>query len=181
MQFLDEIGSGDFDRIRRAIYTLSALTIFLSNVPLTGNEVDIFGLKFLLQQETIIDLLSLFLWISLFIFAARMSEGIPKILAILMEKRDVDWWNPIEEQIQQYNLNPNEGYDYEADQFYRENPDWDEEAHAEKQEREARRNRVFDYSKKLSSINGFFGRVLMPISVAVIALFFPEALFLLVE
>lgn len=176
---LNKIEFGSEIKSRRAVVTFSFLLIFFKNLVLKSDELIFLGLKVEVSQESVVAILKLFLLLALLAYFLSALEGLPRRVVRFMRRRDDAWWTPISEEISEFFEQSSPNYEYRQHQkkAFEENPEWDDAMYMEKASRKKKRQKVAGYYRPITAVTRMVSYVLWPLSLAYIAFFCPEAIF----
>ena len=181
-----ELNRIDFEseaRSRRSVITLSILLLIFSNIVLKSDTLSILGLEIFISKHSIVAVLRLLLSISLIAFFFAHVEKAPIRLARYLRKKDEKWWQPIEQDIDDFYAQSHPNYEYEMQQreAHEMSREWDDDARGERYKRKVRRQKIHSYYRPIATFTRTISRLVWPFALSAIALLRPELALVLAE
>jgi hypothetical protein len=167
-----QVSSIEFSGLSRSRKTVIASSIFLlivSNLDLANDQISLFGLQIIISKENLISAGRILVALSLLGLIGAIAREAPRNFARFLRRRDAVWWEPIEKEIAKYHeYDPRHPED---DQHWME---WDDHAYLERTKRKERRLKIAGIGRQIAVILDTIRDIVLPILVAIVAVFFPE-------
>jgi len=177
---LSQINFENEKKSRRSVLTVSVFLLIFANLDVRNDVLNIAGLEIVISQDGIVSLLKLVLILALIAFTFVNLEKAPIRIARLMRIRDDKWWEPIDKDIDEFHAQMDPNYDYmQQEREARYSREWDDDARDERFRRKQKRLRVQSYYRPFASFTRIFSRVVWPYLLAMTALLYPDAVFVL--
>jgi len=165
-------------KIRKALVSVSLVTLVLSNVELASNELNFFGLTILISLPNTTAVLRLVIVLLVFALLLILAERLPRLVAGTLRNRDNKWWEALLPEINAFQGGPSDR-ELEEDYYTNSAPDWDDLMLAEKNFRAERRVLILGWFRPIALVSRTVTRYIFPLSLALVALLFPQSILLL--
>lgn len=186
MNSLRDISFDNEAKVRKSIVSISIALLVISNIEFLDNKMDLGGLRFVVSPEKIGALLRLSLWLLLIAQSFFILERIPRFIAKNLAAKDDLWWVLLQPEIEEFQKGV-ELSEYEQMVEYERNEEgnpsnmgWDDRQLHEKFRREKHRKSVMASYRPIATVTRTITRYFFPLSLAFIAIFFPQFVLLLI-
>lgn len=185
MNSLRDISFDNEARVRKSIVSISIALLVISNIEFLDNKMDLGGLRFIVSPEKIGAVLRLSLWLLLIAQSFFILERIPRFIAKNLAAKDDRWWVRLQPEIDEFQKGAQlTEYEQMVEREHNErynpaNMEWDDRQLDEKFRRERRRKNVMASYRPIATVTRTITRYFFPLSLAFIAIFFPQFVLLL--
>ncbi|MEL7164150.1 MAG: hypothetical protein AAGL96_01660 [Pseudomonadota bacterium] len=179
MKGLQDITFENETKIRKAIVSISVVTLVFANVELASNTLDFFGLKIVVSLEKTVAVLRLVLLLLLAALMLTLLERLPRLVAKVMRIRDERWWEKLLPDLEAFQRGTYQSEEDAYNEFQRENPELDDILYMKKHQRSENRKKVLGYFRPIAMFSRSVTQYVFPISIALVALFFPHLVLVL--